>query len=157
MDECHRSVQFLPPSRQRALRSGAGSRWLTQCRTLEEAVPCQTSTDPGRRSLWPPKTASSSCAPCPSADPVPMLARRCVPGSEKHTHTSGTMRPQRMTWDSPPDGEDLVVRRSYMALKFLATNLARKWLGKGDELHDGTLGLCKNCLLRRRQTALSFE
>lgn len=58
------------------------------------------------------------------------------------------MRPQRMTWDRPPDGEDLVVHRSYMALKFLAMNLARKWLGKGDELPDGTLGLCKNYLLQ---------
>lgn len=86
------TFNLISPSRQRALPSGAGSRWLSQCRTLEEAGPCQTSTDPGRRSLWPPKTASSSRAPCPPADPVPMLARRCVPGDtetrvgEAHPH-----------------------------------------------------------------------
>ena len=62
-----------------------------------------------------------------------------------------------MTWDRPSDGEDLVVSRSQMALKLLAINLARKWLGKGDELQDGTLDLCKNCLLRMRQAALCFE
>lgn len=35
--------------------------------------------------------------------------------------------------------------------------LARKWLGKGDELQYSTLGLYKNCLLHMRQRALYSE